>query len=102
MSGYPHYWDSMISGYHHFKDSRILNLRTLSIDIRKIMSGVLTCGAMLISGQAAERAIVILSESEEVAAWAQHEPQYWGRGRNFLCRGGRAQRDKLQFTRILF
>jgi len=30
------------------------------------------------SGQAALRAILILSERAEVAACAQHEPQYWG------------------------
>ena len=39
---------------------------------------VATCGAMLISGQAAFLAILILSDKEEVAAWAQHDPQYWG------------------------
>ena len=35
-----------------------------------------TWGAMLTSGQAAFRAILILSEREEVAAWAQQLPQY--------------------------
>ena len=33
---------------------------------------------MLTSGQAAFRAILILSEREEVAAWAQQLPQYCG------------------------
>ena len=32
----------------------------------------------MMSGQAARRAILILSEREEVAAWAQQEPQYCG------------------------
>jgi hypothetical protein len=35
-----------------------------------------TCGAMLISGHAALRAILMRSEKVEVAAWAQQEPQY--------------------------
>ena len=35
-----------------------------------------TCGAMLMSGQAALLAILILSDREEVAAWAQQLPQY--------------------------
>ena len=35
-----------------------------------------TCGAILISGQAAFLAILILSEREDVAAWAQQDPQY--------------------------
>ena len=33
---------------------------------------------MLMSGQAALLAILILSDREEVAAWAQQLPQYWG------------------------
>ena len=35
-----------------------------------------TCGAILISGQAAFLAILIRSEREDVAAWAQQDPQY--------------------------
>ena len=35
-----------------------------------------TWGAMLISGHWALRAILIRSDRDEVAAWAQHEPQY--------------------------
>ena len=37
---------------------------------------IVTCGAMLMSGQAALLAILILSDREEVAAWAQQLPQY--------------------------
>ena len=37
---------------------------------------IVTWGEMLMSGQAAFLAILILSEREEVAAWAQQLPQY--------------------------
>ena len=37
---------------------------------------IVTWGEMLMSGHAAFLAILILSEREEVAAWAQQLPQY--------------------------
>ena len=45
-------------------------------DILESQDWIVTWGEMLMSGQAAFLAILILSEREEVAAWAQQLPQY--------------------------
>ena len=47
------------------------------LTIETVLPGC-TWGDRTMSGQAAFRTILILSARELVAAWAQHEPQYWG------------------------
>lgn len=51
----------------------------------------LTCGATTTSGQAALRAILILSDRELLAAWAQQDPQYWG----MCCKGETGPRSSV-------
>ena len=50
------------------------NLKTFHHNFSSVR--IVTWGEMLMSGQAAFLAILILSEREEVAAWAQQLPQY--------------------------